>query len=124
MQRYALVFGVNTFVALLLQTVITVVVVDSAGLGLDVITQVRKRSTITSHFHSREQGVSCRISTLQFLIYGGYFAAISVIFLFAGLWTLISRRRSEQEVLAQDGAETGSDSPASDTRWQVKSEVE
>ncbi|XP_028279167.1 thiamine transporter 1-like [Parambassis ranga] len=90
MQRYALVFGVNTFVALLLQTVITVVVVDSAGLGLDVIK--------------------------QFLIYGGYFAAISVIFLLAGLWTLISRRRSEQEVLAQDGAETGSDSPASDTR--------
>lgn len=40
MQRYALVFGVNTFVALLLQTVLTVVVVDSAGLGLDVFTQV------------------------------------------------------------------------------------
>lgn len=42
MQRYALVFGVNTFMALLLQSLITVVVVDSAGLGLDVFTQVRK----------------------------------------------------------------------------------
>lgn len=40
MQRYALVFGVNTFLALLLQTLLTVVVVDSAGLGLDVFTQV------------------------------------------------------------------------------------
>lgn len=40
MQRYALVFGVNTFVALLLQSLLTVVVVDSAGLGLDVFTQV------------------------------------------------------------------------------------
>lgn len=41
MQRYALVFGVNTFMALVLQTLLTVVVVDSAGLGLDVFTQVR-----------------------------------------------------------------------------------
>ncbi|KAG7236097.1 hypothetical protein INR49_001378 [Caranx melampygus] len=51
MQRYALVFGVNTFIALVLQSVLTVVVVDSAGLGLDIFT--------------------------QFLIYGSYFAVIS-----------------------------------------------
>lgn len=43
MQRYALVFGVNTFAALLLQTVLTVVVVDTAGLGLDIFTQARKK---------------------------------------------------------------------------------
>ncbi|GLD64753.1 thiamine transporter 1-like protein [Lates japonicus] len=85
MQRYALVFGVNTFIALLLQSLITVVVVDSAGLGLDVFT--------------------------QFLIYGGYFAAISVVFLLAGLFKLASRRRSEQEALANSQAETESDSP-------------
>uniref|UniRef100_A0A8C7X8U7 Solute carrier family 19 member 2 n=1 Tax=Oryzias sinensis TaxID=183150 RepID=A0A8C7X8U7_9TELE len=42
MQRYALVFGVNTFGALLLQTLLTLVVVDSAGLGLDIHTQVRR----------------------------------------------------------------------------------
>lgn len=40
MRRYALVFGVNTFLALLLQSLITLVVVDSVGLGLDVFTQV------------------------------------------------------------------------------------
>lgn len=40
MRRYALVFGVNTFLALLLQSLITLVVVDSAGLGLEVFTQV------------------------------------------------------------------------------------
>uniref|UniRef100_A0A4W6D0G7 Solute carrier family 19 member 2 n=1 Tax=Lates calcarifer TaxID=8187 RepID=A0A4W6D0G7_LATCA len=85
MQRYALVFGVNTFIALLLQSLITVVVVDSAGLGLDVFT--------------------------QFLIYGGYFVAISVVFLLAGLFKLASRRRSEQEALANSQAETESDSP-------------
>ncbi|KAF5902951.1 thiamine transporter 1-like, partial [Clarias magur] len=39
MQRYALVFGVNTFVALLLQSLLTVIVVDSVGLGLDIFTQ-------------------------------------------------------------------------------------
>lgn len=44
MQRYALVFGVNTFVALLLESLLTVVVVDSAGLGLDIVTQVRTRA--------------------------------------------------------------------------------
>lgn len=71
MQRYALVFGVNTFVALLLQSLLTLVVVDSAGLGLDIYT--------------------------QFLIYGSYFALISVVFLVAGLYKLYIRRRSEQE---------------------------
>ncbi|KAM9820864.1 thiamine transporter 1 [Neosynchiropus ocellatus] len=70
MQRYALVFGVNTFMALLLQTLLTVVVVDSAGLGLDVST--------------------------QFFVYGGYFALISVVFFLAGLCKLTCRRFSEQ----------------------------
>ncbi|XP_022616243.1 thiamine transporter 1 [Seriola dumerili] len=82
MQRYALVFGVNTFLALLLQSLLTVVVVDSAGLGLDVFT--------------------------QFLIYGSYFIVISMVFLAAGLWKLASRRRSEQEVLANGQAEADS----------------
>ncbi|XP_017281768.1 thiamine transporter 1 isoform X1 [Kryptolebias marmoratus] len=83
MQCYALVFGVNTFVALLLQTLLTVIVVDSAGLGLDVYT--------------------------QFLIYGTYFAVISVIFLLAGLCKLTSTRRSKEEVLAD--VQTESNSP-------------
>ncbi|XP_045909110.1 thiamine transporter 1 isoform X2 [Micropterus dolomieu] len=87
MQRYALVFGVNTFMALLLQSLLTVVVVDSVGLGLDIFT--------------------------QFLIYGGYFAVISVVFLLAGLCKLASRRRSKQDVLANSPTETESDSPPS-----------
>lgn len=48
MQRYALVFGVNTFIALLLQTLLTVVVVDSVGLGLDIFPQVTYLKTILS----------------------------------------------------------------------------
>ncbi|XP_031707843.1 thiamine transporter 1 [Anarrhichthys ocellatus] len=86
MQRYALVFGVNTFMALLLQTLLTVAVVDSAGLGLDVFT--------------------------QFLIYGGYFAVISLVFLLAALYKLASRRcsKQEEEVLANSRAGTESDS--------------
>ncbi|TRY58990.1 hypothetical protein DNTS_030891 [Danionella cerebrum] len=39
MERYALVFGANTFCALVLQTIITSVVVDQRGLGLDIVTQ-------------------------------------------------------------------------------------
>ncbi|XP_033833464.1 thiamine transporter 1 [Periophthalmus magnuspinnatus] len=86
MQRYALVFGVNTFVALLLQSLLTVVVVDSVGLGLDVYT--------------------------QFLIYGAYFAFISLVFLAAGLYKVHSRRCSELE--GCNGVETESNgSPSS-----------
>lgn len=40
MACYALTFGVNTFVALLLQTILTAIVVDETALGLDIITQV------------------------------------------------------------------------------------
>lgn len=40
MERYALVFGANSFGALALQTIITSVVVDSRGLGLGIIPQV------------------------------------------------------------------------------------
>ncbi|XP_063162747.1 thiamine transporter 2 isoform X2 [Candoia aspera] len=42
MERYALMFGFNNFVALLIQTVLTVVVVDSKGLGLDIGTQATR----------------------------------------------------------------------------------
>ncbi|KAG8002112.1 Thiamine transporter 2 [Nibea albiflora] len=45
MERYALVFGANNFGALVLQTIITFVVVDGRGLGLDIITQVRRVAT-------------------------------------------------------------------------------
>ncbi|KAK1900151.1 Thiamine transporter 2 [Dissostichus eleginoides] len=51
MECYALAFGINTFVAILLQTIITLVVVDEATLGLDIVT--------------------------QFIIYGSYYAFIS-----------------------------------------------
>ncbi|KAK6325593.1 hypothetical protein J4Q44_G00049350 [Coregonus suidteri] len=82
MQRYALVFGVNTFIALLLQTLLTVVVVDTVGLGLDIFP--------------------------QFLIYAIYFAVIAVIFLMAGLYKLVLRRRS-QPAAQTDSGENESD---------------
>ncbi|XP_064372963.1 thiamine transporter 2 isoform X2 [Dromaius novaehollandiae] len=40
MERYALMFGFNNFLALVIQTILTVVVVDSKGLGLDILTQL------------------------------------------------------------------------------------
>uniref|UniRef100_A0A4W5L4P8 Solute carrier family 19 member 2 n=1 Tax=Hucho hucho TaxID=62062 RepID=A0A4W5L4P8_9TELE len=79
MQRYALVFGVNTFIALLLQTLLTVVVVDSVG--------------------------SIAVTTLLY-----YFAVIAVIFLMAGLYKLVWRRRSQPAAQPQtDSGETESD---------------
>ncbi|KAM6389397.1 thiamine transporter 2 [Pluvialis apricaria] len=64
MERYALMFGFNNFVALLIQTILTVVVVDSKGLGLDIST--------------------------QFLIYGSYFTFIAGIFLIRSVYIIIS----------------------------------
>ncbi|NWQ74026.1 S19A3 protein, partial [Columbina picui] len=66
MERYALMFGFNNFVALVIQTIVTVVVVDSRGLGLDVST--------------------------QFLIYGSYFTFIAGIFLIRSVYTIISSK--------------------------------
>ncbi|KAG6935277.1 solute carrier family 19 member 3 [Chelydra serpentina] len=64
MERYALMFGFNNFVALVIQTIITVVVVDARGLGLKIVT--------------------------QFLIYGSYFAVIAGIFLIRSIYTTVS----------------------------------
>ncbi|XP_045930232.1 solute carrier family 19 member 3b [Micropterus dolomieu] len=61
MECYALTFGINTFVALSLQTIITGIVVDEAALGLDIVT--------------------------QFIVYGSYYAVISVLFLTRGTYT-------------------------------------
>ncbi|XP_075720038.1 thiamine transporter 2 [Rhinoderma darwinii] len=70
MERYALMFGMNTFVALVLQTILTIIVVDNRGLGLDIIT--------------------------QFLVYGSYFAVIAGIFFIRSLYVLISQHRTKQ----------------------------
>lgn len=39
-ERYALVFGINTFVALVIQTLITIIFVDQRGLNLPISIQV------------------------------------------------------------------------------------
>ncbi|XP_044297717.1 thiamine transporter 1 [Varanus komodoensis] len=70
-ERYALVFGINTFIALALQTLLTLIVVDAKGLKLDIYR--------------------------QFMIYAGYFAAISAVFLISGMCSIIrDYRRREQ----------------------------
>lgn len=48
MERYALMFGFNNFVALLIQTIMTIIVVDSKGLGLNIETQVSQIIHITA----------------------------------------------------------------------------
>ena len=55
MTRFALVFGINMFAALLLQTILTSIVVDKRGLNLPVITQVN------SYF----KGATSRITQLE-----------------------------------------------------------
>uniref|UniRef100_A0A3Q3DYP7 Solute carrier family 19 member 3b n=1 Tax=Hippocampus comes TaxID=109280 RepID=A0A3Q3DYP7_HIPCM len=50
MECYALTFGINTFVALSLQTIMTLIFVDGATLGLDIVTQVCYLTAITVVF--------------------------------------------------------------------------
>ncbi|XP_015347347.1 thiamine transporter 1 [Marmota marmota marmota] len=71
MERYALVFGVNTFIALALQTLLTLIVVDASGLGLQIET--------------------------QFLIYASYFAFIAVVFLVNGAVSVIKKYRKQED---------------------------
>uniref|UniRef100_A0A3Q2NQX8 Solute carrier family 19 member 3 n=1 Tax=Fundulus heteroclitus TaxID=8078 RepID=A0A3Q2NQX8_FUNHE len=80
MERYALVFGANNLGALLLQTIITSVVVDSRGLGLAIVP--------------------------QFIIYASYFAAISVVFSVRGLFSIYRAQRIKQEQLSVDGKQS------------------
>ncbi|XP_067896788.1 thiamine transporter 1-like [Heterodontus francisci] len=68
-ELYALVFGVNTFVALVLQTLLTLIVVESNMLSLDIFG--------------------------QFLAYSVYFAAIAVLFLIFGVYNIIKKYREE-----------------------------
>ncbi|NXW66017.1 S19A3 protein, partial [Eurystomus gularis] len=64
MERYALMFGFNNFIALVIQTILTFIVVDPRGLELDIST--------------------------QFLIYGSYFTLIAGIFLIRSTYTILS----------------------------------
>ncbi|XP_054650485.1 thiamine transporter 2-like [Dunckerocampus dactyliophorus] len=68
MECYALTFGINTFVALFLQTMMTLIFVDEATLGLDIVK--------------------------QFIIYGSYYAVISVLFLIRGIYTACTKHTS------------------------------
>ncbi|KAI4902337.1 hypothetical protein NFI96_014070, partial [Prochilodus magdalenae] len=70
-ERYALVFGANTFIALVLQTILTSIVVDSRGLSLDIVP--------------------------QFIIYGSYFSCIALLFLLRGLYTFYLHRKSQKQ---------------------------
>ncbi|XP_027135911.1 solute carrier family 19 member 3b isoform X2 [Larimichthys crocea] len=70
MECYALTFGINTFVALILQTIITLIFVDEAALGLNIVT--------------------------QFIIYGSYYALISVLFLIRGTYTACTTQRNPE----------------------------
>nr|XP_003474482.1 thiamine transporter 2 isoform X1 [Cavia porcellus]XP_013013192.1 thiamine transporter 2 isoform X1 [Cavia porcellus]XP_013013195.1 thiamine transporter 2 isoform X1 [Cavia porcellus] len=74
MERYALVFGINTFIALAIQTIMTMIVVDPSGLNLAI--------------------------SIQFLVYGSYFAVIAGIFLMRSIYILYSVKcRKEVERL-------------------------
>ncbi|XP_074491233.1 thiamine transporter 1-like [Sebastes fasciatus] len=66
-ERYALVFGMNSFLGTILQSVLTVIVISSKSLQL----------TITS----------------QFLIYASYFVAISLLFIVRGVYTVLHMKR-------------------------------
>ncbi|KAF3824084.1 hypothetical protein GH733_008369 [Mirounga leonina] len=76
-ERYALVFGINTFLALAIQTGMTVAVVDKQGLGLPV--------------------------SIQFLIYGSYFSVIAGIFLMRSIYIIYSAKCGKEKCRSTTG---------------------
>ncbi|GCC27298.1 thiamine transporter 1-like [Chiloscyllium punctatum] len=66
-ELYALVFGVNTFVALVLQTLLTLIVVESSLLNLDIFG--------------------------QFLAYSVYFGVVALLFLIFGVYNIVKKYR-------------------------------
>lgn len=69
-ERYGFVFGCNTFLALVVETILTAIVVDESGLDVDVQT--------------------------QFLVYGGYFAVMTGAFLIVAVVTIVRSRTYHQ----------------------------
>ncbi|KHJ99544.1 reduced folate carrier [Oesophagostomum dentatum] len=74
--NYGLVFGWNTFVAVVLQTFLTFIVTDSRGLNLDIRT--------------------------QFVVYGSFFAVIGALFLVSSIVSRF-RRVPEDDDAVSDG---------------------
>uniref|UniRef100_A0A3Q3S8X6 Thiamine transporter 2-like n=1 Tax=Mastacembelus armatus TaxID=205130 RepID=A0A3Q3S8X6_9TELE len=66
--RYALVFGMNSFFGTVLQSVLTAIVINTKSLQLTIIE--------------------------QFFIYASYFAAISLLFIVRGVYTVLHMKRS------------------------------
>ena len=66
MTRFALVFGINMFGALLLQTILTSIVVDKRGLNLPVVTQVSNNSVVTGTIII----LTCTVERLSFAFLG------------------------------------------------------
>lgn len=64
---FALIFGINTLLALVIQTLLTVVVISETGLGLS--------------------------TRLQFLVFGGYFVTLAIIFLIGSFTKLYINRK-------------------------------
>ncbi|XP_077011454.1 thiamine transporter 2-like [Tamandua tetradactyla] len=75
-ERYALVFGINTFIALVIQTILTMIVVDQRGLNLPI--------------------------SVQFLVYGSYFAVIAGIFLMRSISIIYSAKCLKGSALSQN----------------------
>ncbi|XP_023712947.1 folate transporter 1 [Cryptotermes secundus] len=69
---YGLIFGVNTFMALALQSVLTLIVVSDTGMALEI--------------------------HLQFLVYGGYFLVLGVVFGCIAVYTLCSKDMHKQKL--------------------------
>lgn len=69
---FALIFGINTLMALVFQTIMTVVIVSETGFGLD------------------PRG--------QFLVFGGYFVGLSILFLLASLIQVVFCKRKQENL--------------------------
>lgn len=69
-ESYGLVFGINTFLALLFQTILTLIVADSAGLALDPPDQVIIYARILYKFQYNQKIWFCLVQSVWRLLFG------------------------------------------------------
>ena len=101
MERYALIFGTNNFGALVLQTIITAVVVDTGGLGLAIIPQVSglfMESTLSTIISTATIISYLTFFFLQFIIYASYFTVIAIVFSLRGVFTIWKVRENHKKL--------------------------
>lgn len=92
---YGLVFGVNTFFALVTQSLLTLVVVNK--LMLNIRQQVRQCAKNASRTVLDVSSNNRELFAFQFFVYGSYFLVLTVVYIVMGVANVVQHYRSGKD---------------------------